>query len=106
MAACLSAGMPRPRPAERPALPGQAGTGRPGGAVGLQACRLRAGLTFTANKVYVATAPQTQQLLGDLGFYVRYFSDFSLQAGLEPDCENHNSRSAPSMTGWSSLAHG
>lgn len=62
--------------------PVRAGTTRAGdrgrrpGAVGVQASRLRAGVTFTASKVYTATALQTQQLLGDCAFYLRYFSDF------------------------------
>lgn len=42
-----------------------------------QAHRLHAAVTLTANKVYMATALQSQRLLGDLGFYLRYFRDFS-----------------------------
>lgn len=54
-------------------------------ALGLQACRPRAGATFTASKVYTSSALQPQQLLGDLGFDVRYLSDFSEQANLEAE---------------------
>lgn len=41
------------------------------GVKALWACCLLAGVTFTANKVYTSMALQTQQLLGDLCFYLR-----------------------------------
>lgn len=63
----------RPSPSRRGQYPQRART---------QARRPRAGATFTANKVYVAAALQTQQLLGDLGFYFRYFSDVPLAGRL------------------------
>lgn len=70
---------PQPSPSHRvrpPSLFPVCPTQAPAAAVscGVKALRARyllAGVTFTANKVYTSMALQTQQLLGDLCFYLR-----------------------------------